>query len=237
MNKTVMVTGASSGIGAEVCRYLDSCGYRVIMVARNEQKMNELKSGFVQDAQVMPCDLTDFSAVDTLFTHIKDSGFKLNGLVHCAGAWSASPVRSMDVQEAEDMMHLNCFSLAALCQNFIRRGIAQENSSIVAFSSLSVKTCYEGTASYSMTKCAVDAFCKVLSKEVLRRHIRVNTIMPGYVRTPMTEGVEETNDVEAQQPFGIIPPVDVAYLVEFLLSDKSSYITGTSIPISGGMNF
>ena len=75
-----------------------------------------------------------------------------------------------------------------------------------------------------------------MAKELGRRSIRVNSILPGYVITPMTAGDRLTNDVKNTQPFGFIEPEYIAYMVEFLLSDKAKFITGANIPISGGMS-
>lgn len=87
---------------------------------------------------------------------------------------------------------------------------------------------------YSISKAALNAACKVLAKEVVRRRIRVNTIMPGYVRTPMTAGLTE-DDIKNEQPLGFIEPGEIAQFIEYLLSDKARHITGACIPVSAGM--
>ena len=102
-------------------------------------------------------------------------------------------------------------------------------------------TCIPGHCGYAASKAALDAIVQVMSKEFSRRKIRVNAILPTYVDTPLLRGdMENTFDlqgrIEANQPFGIIDPRYLAYLVEFLISDKAKYITGTLIPVTAGCN-
>ena len=133
-------------------------------------------------------------------------------------------------------MRLNCMAFVEMGRMMALRKYSADSGSIVAISSLSATTAYAGTATYTMSKAALNAVCRVLSKELLKRRIRVNTIMPGYVRTPMTEDMNE-EQVVMEQPFGFIEPEEIADVIEFLLSDKSRCITGAAIPVSAGMNF
>lgn len=131
---------------------------------------------------------------------------------------------------------LNYEAFVELVKYFSERRYSTKGSSIVAISSLASVTCRATALNYSSSKAAVNAAVKVMAKELGRRSIRVNSILPGYVITPMTAGDRLTNDVKNTQPFGFIEPEYIAYMVEFLLSDKAKFITGANIPISGGMS-
>ena len=88
---------------------------------------------------------------------------------------------------------------------------------------------------YAASKSAMNTAVKVMAKEFVKRKIRVNGILPAYVDTRMTQDIEDFVDVEKRQPFGLIDPRQIAYLAEFLLSEKSRFITGALIPVSAGM--
>ena len=212
--KTFLVTGASSGIGAAVSKYLSECGYRVVMVARSEQKLKETAKEMVNEPILIPFDLTKFEEYDTIFDVCKEQGMKFDGFIHCAGVGTSMPVKKIRIHEdMETQMEINAYAFAELGRYFGSKRYSNDGGSIVAVSSMAFS----------------------------RRKIRVNAILPTYVDTPLLRGdMENTFDlqgrIEANQPFGIIDPRYLAYLVEFLISDKAKYITGTLIPVTAGCN-
>ena len=234
--RNIIVTGATSGIGASTARYLANHGYFVIVVARNESKLKKLCGEFPGKMDYYVCDLKQTDKIAGIFEYCHKKGMILNGMVHCAGIGGASPVRSLDVESQQAMMTVNCFAFVEMAKHIINRKYGADCASLVAISSLSSMTCYSGMAAYSMSKVALNAACKVLSKEVIRRGIRVNTIMPANVKTPMTDNLSD-EELLKQQFWGFIDSMEIAYLVEFLLSDKSMKITGANIPVSAGMEF
>lgn len=234
--KNVLITGATSGIGETTARYLAGIGYNVTLVARNEEKLQMLCHEFGKNSCYYVCDLANLEEIAEIFKFSKEKGIVYNGLVHCAGIGGAAPIRSLNYDETQKIMTVNCFSFVEMAKYIVNRKYGTEKASLIAISSLSSKTCYAGMAAYSMSKEALNVACKVLSKEVLNRRIRVNTIMPANVRTPMTAGVPE-DEIVKQQAWGFVDPLEIAYLVEFLLSDKSVNITGADIPVSAGMFF
>lgn len=234
--KKVLVTGASSGIGEATAKYLAKSGYELVLAARNEERLKQVCEQCGEYVHHYLCDLSDLHQISSIFAYCEEINCKLDGLVHCAGIAGNMPVRGIDIHSVIEMMNVNCMSFIELARCFINRKYSNEGAGIVAMSSLSSITCYPGTVAYSASKAALSAACKVLAKEAMKRKIRVNTIMPGYVRTPMMEGMSE-EDVCKEQPLGFVEPEEVAYLIEFLLSDRAVHITGSSIPLSGGMNF
>lgn len=235
--KTVMVTGASSGIGEATARYLADEGYNLVLVARNEKKLLQLQSELSTQIEVIPFDLGKVERIEEIFIFCKEKGIKLDGLVHSAGIDIDEPIRTINLDNVMEVMRVNYVSFLELGKHFGKKKYSNDGSSIVVISSAAVRACMPGTASYAASKSALEAVVKVMSKEYLKRHIRVNSILPGFVDTPMA--AHTLDDVGAKNllehsPLGMIEPIQIAYLVEFLLSEKTKYVTGASIIVSSG---
>lgn len=238
MEKTVLVTGASSGIGAAISKYLSLQGYFVVLVARNEGKLKKIQETLVGKSLVVPYDLSDLEQIERIFEQCKGLKRKLDGLVHCAGINNDIPIRVNDIDIMKDVTTVNYFSFVELAKYFNKKKYSNDEASIVAISSTASLSCSKGMCTYAASKAALNASVKVMSKEFLKRKQRVNAILPAFVDTPMAARMDELlNDLEdkiAEQPLGLINPEHIAYLAEFLLSNKSAYITGACIPISAG---
>ena len=234
--KTILLTGATSGIGKETAAYLSEQGYNLVLVARNEDKLKSIVENLGPRHLFYALDLNCPDQIPGVFHFLKERKVKLDGMAYCAGIAGNMPFRSISLEDVAAMMQVNCYGFVNLAKDFIKKTCSNDGASIVAIASLSAITAYPGTCSYSMSKNALISACKVLSKEGLRRNIRVNTVLPGYVDTRMMEGCDLTQ-ILSEQPWGFVKPRDVAQLIEFLLSDRSTMITGAQIPISGGMNF
>lgn len=232
----ILITGASSGIGKATAEYLVKQGNSVLLVARNAENLARLQRELGEQAKIFPYDLSDLENIGEIFAYCKEINFVLDGLVYCAGMTDNGPLRQLDYTRILKVMNINCIAFLEMARFAIKRGYAADRLSIVAMSSLASKTCYGGTLAYSMSKAALNVACKVLSKETTRRGIRVNTIMPGYVKTPMTESLTE-EDIKQEQPLGFIDPCEIAHVIGYLLSEESRHITGACIPVSAGMNF
>lgn len=236
MGKWILVTGCSSGIGRVTAKYLDSVGYNLVLLARRADALTVLSEELSNLSLVMPCDLCDLEEIGRVFEICKEKGIKFDGMVHCAGIGANVPVRGNIIAEMQNTMTTNFFSFIELCKYFGLRKYSNDGASIVAISSISPLTCLPGSCNYAASKSAVNTSVRVMAKEYMKRGLRINAILPGYVNTPL--GPAEDDPVYlSQQPLGIIRAEYIAYMVEFLLSEKGRYITGTLIPISGGMNY
>ncbi len=233
--KNILITGASSGIGETVARYLSEQGYRVILVARSRDKLEQMCNE-LQNAICFPYDLSDLNHIESIFQFCKENEILLDGVVHSAGTADLGAVRSMNADSAQYVMNVNCMSFTQIGKFMASRKYSANESSIVAISSLATQSMSAGTAAYAMSKTALNTACCILAKELARRRIRVNAIMPGYVYAPVLRWNFDLEKLPHIQPFGFIQPEEIAYLAEFLLSDKSKLITGALIPISGGLN-
>ena len=235
--KTILITGASSGIGREIAVLLSSRGYKLVLVARNEQRLNNIAEQCGSESYICRYDFNDIDNIEDIFLFCKNNGILLDGMVHCAGFVQNFPVRNNKTDIMELSMRLHYFAFVELSRYFYKRQYSNDGSCIIAMSSLASRTQFCGSTAYASSKSAVNTAVSIMAKEFIKRKIRVNAILPAYVDTPMTEGVEELIEIGSLQPYGIIDAIYIAYLVEFLLSDKGKYITGAHIPVSGGMEF
>ena len=237
--KRILITGASSGIGYGTAEYLMKCGCETVLVARNEEKLNELYKKYPQKAHIFPFDLQRLDEVESIFEFCRDELGDLDGLLHSAGLSENCPVRSLDIEKSKEIFDVNYFAAVQLGKYFLQKKNSSNNASAVFMSSMASIACDKSMSQYAASKAAVNALVKSMSKESVRRRIRVNAIAPMYVDTPMLwrgvdvmEGFAEK--IEREQPFGAIPVEQIAKLIAFLLSDDSMYITGAVIPVTGG---
>ncbi len=141
----------------------------------------------------------------------------------------------------KEVTAVNYYSFVELGKYFNKKKYSNDRASVVAISSSAAETCTKGMCTYAASKAALNAAVKVMGREFLKRHQRVNAILPTFVDTPMAVRMDDAlGDLDSKiagQPLGLIEPEQIAFLVEFLISDKSSYITGACIPVSAGAIF
>lgn len=236
-NKNILITGASSGIGKAIAFHLVQQGANVILVARREKELQAIVSELGENSMYFTCDLQKSDEIPGIFEFCKNHNMLLHGFVHSAGIANPVPVRMTNYESAEEMLRINTLSFMELSKYFYQKKYSEIGSSIVAISSMAAVRPVGGQASYAASKAALNALVKVMAQEFLKRKIRVNAIMPSYVATPMVaEGAAfGMNNGIDQMPLGVIDPKQIAYLVEFLLSDKAAHITGAEIPVTSGV--
>lgn len=236
--KNIIVTGAGSGIGRETSIVLAREGATVIMMDISSEGLAEtsLMGGVL--CHSYPIDLTDSKAVADTVPEIVNSFGKLDGLVHCAGISSRKPLNVLSKEGFEKILNVNFYAFVDLVKIFAKRKHSNDGGSVVVMSSISSIRGYKAKSEYNVSKAAVDAFVRCTSLELASRGIRVNSIMPGEVLTPMAIRAKElsaaANAEEYVQPLGPTYPYEVANLIAFLLSDATKTITGTSVRMDGG---
>ena len=230
--KSILITGASSGIGKATAEYLNSVGYQVVLVARNREKLELIARGLSDDTVVVPYDLQDLAGIEKIFTTCKEKGIVLYGMVHCAGINRDQPVKTNNLQDMVAVMNVNLLSFIEMSKYFSKKKYSCDGGAIVAMSSMAAFVCAPGMCTYSASKAGVDAAVQVMSKEFARRSIRVNSIQPTFVNTEMGRSTVNSEEKFAGIPLGVIEPEYIAYLIEFLLSEKAKYISGTSVKVS-----
>lgn len=237
--KYYMITGASSGIGREMAKQLSNEDTTVILLARREERLQELKKELNGHGIVMSCDLTNAEEIESAFEELRKQDIKLDGLVYCAGVCFTKSIKVMRSHDIEKMFRINTFGFYETCRQFQKVKASNRGASIVGVSSYAAVEKEAGMSAYAMSKEAMNVQASVLAKEFTKRKIRINTVLPANVMSKMacenndwTE--EEIADIERKQPLGIIPIDNVVKVIRFLLSEDARYITGESIAISAG---
>lgn len=242
--KNYMIVGATSGIGESCAKLLADSETRLIVLGRNEEKLNWLQNSLQGEIIPLKYDLLDLHNIKNIYDVCRTYSIKLDGLVYSAGVDGTWPVKVNPLDKMREMMDVNCFAFVELAKHFYSKKNSNDGSSIVAISSLASLTTDIGMMSYSASKAALNAVVKTMAKEFVRRKIRVNAVLPAGVYTPMAEKKSELldgiQDAEAgttkgaKQLLGMIPSQNVAEIVSFLISDKSRYKTGALEVISAG---
>ncbi len=240
MSQVVLVLGASSGIGEATSRYLSEQGNTVIMVSRRKEKLEKIVEKLPTKGYYFPYDLQNLEDMESIFGFCRDQGLKLDGMVYCAGINRDVPMKTNIISDMREVMNVNYMAFVEAGKYFGKKKYSNDGASVVAISALGAKNCSPGMCTYAASKSALNAAVQVMAKEYLKRGIRVNAILPGYVDTEMVKCIDDytgslDDRVKNVQPLGIIEPLHVAYLVELLLSESAKYITGAEIPISAGL--
>jgi len=233
--KCILVTGATGGIGKEIVTTCLSLGAKVIAIGRNVQKLEEIKSN--NNLMIIKCDLTNPEEVDHLLNQI-DS---LDGVVHCAGKIFPYPIKFIKEKHIHDVYAVNTETIITLTSQLFQRKLIAKKASFIFMSSISVQHPYMGGSLYVSSKAAIEAFSRSVALEFANDGIRSNCIAPALVQTEIYEQTmnayteDQWDKITSQYPLGIGKPKDVANLAVFLLSDLSSWITGSTIPMDGGL--
>lgn len=239
--RTVLMTGASSGLGRAASVLLSQVGARLILVARDERRLKETESRL--EGSGHRSELFDLTKVDDIPEWLRELTTQtgaLHGLVHCAGIQLTRPLRFLTDENVADVMKINVNAAVGLARAFRQKGVYAPGGSIVFLSSVMGLVGQPGVAAYAASKGAVLALTRSLALELAREGVRVNCLAPGHVKTEMAERVqaafspEQIAAIEAMHPLGIGAPIDVAYAIAFLLADTGRWITGTTLVVDGG---
>jgi NAD(P)-dependent dehydrogenase (short-subunit alcohol dehydrogenase family) len=235
-DKSVLVTGASSGIGRSIAVQCSKSGANVTITGRDQARLNETLG--MMDAgshEVIVADLTKKDDLKKLVAK------PYNGVVFNAGVVEYLPIKFLTEEKIRAVFDTNFNSSVLLCQQLLKNKMVAKQGSLVFISSVSSKLGVVGTAMYASSKAAIQTFSKVVASEVASQGIRSNTISPGVVVTAMTEqaksvaGGDNMKEGEKAYPLGYGNTNDVASSVVFLLSDASRWMTGSDLLLDGGL--
>lgn len=226
-----IVTGASSGIGRATAIMLNAQGASVIGIARNRQRLEETKNQckYTDNFFAEEKDLSkDINNLPHYIKELREKYGKFSGMAYCAGIAELAPVKILEYDKMKTLFDIDYYAPIFMTKGITdKRNNIGRGTSIVAVASYSAYSKNKGMTTYSGAKSALITSMKVISKEVVNSQIRINTISPSDVRTPLTQNSDfERPEYEKKYPFGFANVNDVANLAIYLLSDKAKQITG-----------
>jgi len=238
-NKTILVTGASSGIGRQVAVSCSAMGAKVIIAGRDEKRLVETYSLLKGEGHLQfTCDLMHENQRNDLMDKIP----AIDGFVHSAGVVLPVPVKFIAEKHLRHIMGVNFESAVLSVARLLKSKKLKDKASLVFFSSISVNYPYAGGALYTASKGAIEAYSKNLAIEILPKKMRSNVIVPAMVKTPLYEETKNQSmyrspeEYESKYPLGLGEPEDVANAAIYLLSDASKWVTGINLTLDGGFS-
>lgn len=236
--KTILVTGASSGIGRATAIECSKMGATVILTARNEERLNETLSMMEGEGHtVIPADLCIEEEVKQLVSVVPP----IDGVAYIAGIGSTDLVKFYNKEKLQNVFGANVVSCVSLNTLLIKKKKINNKASLVFMSSIASKNYAPANGIYSMSKSAIEVYAKQCALELMPKQIRSNAILPGMINTPLIDEAcvnsfpatyQEDISKYIRGEYG--KPKDVALMVVYLLSDASAFVTGSSFVIDGG---
>jgi NAD(P)-dependent dehydrogenase (short-subunit alcohol dehydrogenase family) len=236
-----VITGASSGMGAETARFLGARGARLVLQGRDSRRLAAVAADTAAaggEATTVPLDLEDPAGAGALIEGAKAAYGAIDGLVLNASLFDPRPLAETTLNSITRQWTTNVVSHFVITQAAV--GSMPPGSSIVFVSSTTAQAGFAGCSAYAATKGAIEAISRTLAIELAPVGIRVNTVAPGFVRTPMLQPILDASPGYEQQLFDQTPagrigqPEEIAATVAFLLSGLAPYINGVSLPADGG---
>ena len=235
--KRVLITGASGGIGKELSKSFLEVGANIILSGTNINRLQSLKDDLNQECEVFECDLKNVDEINNLLNFLDGSG-GVDVLINNAGKTEDNLLMRMSDEQWEDIMLINLTSVMRLTRGIIRGMIKKRWGRIINITSIVALTGNPGQSNYVASKSGLIGFSKSLASEVASRGITVNCIAPGFIKTNMTDKLNEnqTSSILNRIPMNRIGiPIDICSSAIFLASSYSNYITGQTIHVNGGM--
>lgn len=236
-NKTLLVTGASSGIGRECAVGLSEAGATLIITGRNHERLRETSLSMANPERhvIIQADLLTEEGLQAVLQALP----KLDGIVFSAGVGSGLPARFIQKKHIASTFGVNFDSIVLLMAKVLSKQLLNNNAGLVFIGSAVTKYPFVGTALYAASKMALDGYVRVLALELASKQIRCNLISPHFVKTPllatehqtiMEEAIEKHKNIH---PLGMGEPKDVADAVIYFLSEEAKWITGTNLFLGG----
>ena len=237
-NKKVLITGAAGGIGKAICSKFIENGCKLICTSTNNDKLDKLNNEFGNNHFYYKLDLSDINNISENFNLILKQHNDIDILINNAAITDDNLFLRMKDDQWNEVIKINLNSNFYIIKNLLPKMIKNRSGCIIGISSVVALTGNPGQANYTASKSAMISMYKSIALEVAQRNIRFNIIAPGFIKTPMTD---KLNDAQIETILKKIPmnrfgsPKDVANLAVFLSSEDASYITGQTFHINGGM--
>lgn len=234
--KVILVTGASSGIGRATAVECSRLGAKLVITARNKERLTETLSMLEGvNHQMILADLTDSSELERLVSDLPS----IDGFVCNAGINKRRPIGSIKEEIMMDIFETNLFACIHLTKSIVKAKKMNHNGSMVFVSSMAARQVTTGNSVYAASKAAVESFSRSCALEYAAKGIRSNAVLPGMVETPLvSNGMLSTEDIERDKAKYMLKrygkPEEIAWAIIYLLSDASAWTTCTSIKVMGG---
>ena len=236
--KKALITGASGGIGKEIAKTLDGYGAEICISGRNTEELDLLNDTIDQECKIITCDLTKDQDIKNLVEGAQESLGQIDILVNNAGITKDNIFLRMSDEEWDQVLQVNLYSTFKILKLVTKGMVKRKYGRIINITSVVGVTGGPGQVNYSSSKAGLIGMTKSLSQELASRNITVNCIAPGFIDTPMTSDLDENRKGKVLESipanrFG--SPKDLSTAILFLASEESSYITGQTININGGL--
>lgn len=235
--KTVMITGASRGLGLAIAERLVADGCRVIAVARTEpEQLGELVRARPEQVVFRRLDLADLDSIPAFVAACERQVGPLFGLVNNAAVGLDGLLATQHAADIDRILRVNLHAPILLTKHACRGMLVRRAGRIVTISSIVAATGFSGLAVYAASKAGLEGFTRALAREVGRVGVTANCVAPGFLETDMTAGLaaDRLETVRRRSPLGLARPGDVAAAVAYLVSDAAARITGTVLTVDGG---
>ena len=243
MSKLVLVTGGMGGIGTKICHSLFLAGYKVVTTYYTDNKRTQdwmqQMSDLHYDFNAYQCNVANFESCAQLVDKIRHDLGSVDILINNAGITRDSVLGKMTKENWDIVLRTNLYSMFNMTKQVLDDMIEKKWGRIVNISSINGQKGQFGQANYSAAKAGVHGFTMAIAQETARKGITVNTVAPGYIATDMVMSIAENvrEKIIQQIPVGRLgTPDDIASLIEYLVSDEASFMTGSEIAINGGQH-
>ena len=237
-NKNIIVTGASGGIGNSIIKKLNEAGANILASGTRIEKLEELKKNF-KNIKILKFDISQSDKIEEFIENATiELGGSLDGIVNNAGITQDNLAIRMSLDEWQKVININLTSTFLMSKFAIKKMLKNKSGKIVNITSVVGHTGNLGQANYTASKAGIVAMSKSLAIEYAKKNINVNCISPGFIKTAMTDKIDEKfkEVIVSKIPSARLgEPDDIANAVLFLSSDQSNYINGETIHVNGGM--
>jgi len=236
-NKNIIVTGASGGIGNSIVEKLNECGANVLASGTRVEKLEELKSKF-NKIKILKFDISQSDKIEEFIDNAANELGGLDCIVNNAGITQDNLAIRMSIDEWKKVIDINLTSTFLMSKFAIKKMLKNKKGKIINITSVVGHTGNLGQANYTASKAGLIAMSKSLAIEYAKKNINVNCISPGFIKTAMTDKIDEKfkEIIVSKIPSARLgEPEDIANAVLFLASDNSNYINGETLHVNGGM--
>jgi 3-oxoacyl-[acyl-carrier protein] reductase len=237
-NKNIIITGASGGIGNSIIKKLNEAGANILASGTRMEKLEELKDNF-KNIKILKFDISQKDKIEEFIENsTNELGGNLDGIVNNAGITQDNLAIRMSIDEWQKVIDINLTSTFLMSKFAIKKMLKNKSGKIINITSVVGHTGNLGQANYTASKAGIIAMSKSLAIEYAKKNINVNCISPGFIKTAMTDKLDEKfkEVIVSKIPSARLgDPDDIANAVLFLSSNQSSYINGETIHVNGGM--